>query len=99
MNAMERFLKSAPSNRSTMPNPPQIPETTNIRHCVSKIREIVEQGQDDRRSILQLGYNLGRLSELTGLGRGPFWDTWKEAVTSWDLQQLKNLARNLAPWS
>jgi hypothetical protein len=66
-----------------------------MNHCVAKIVEIVERGSDDRRSVLQLGYNLGRLSELTGLGREPFWDRWKDAVDAWDLPRLKILVREL----
>ena len=64
-------------------------------HCVSKIEEIVARGDDDRRSVLQLGYNLGRLSELTGRGREPFWDRWKDAVARWDLPVLRELATHL----
>jgi len=66
-----------------------------INHCTETIKKIVAQGRDDRRSILQLGYNLGRLSELTGQGREPFWDRWKEPVSNWDLEALKLLAREL----
>ena len=66
-----------------------------FEHCVSKIREIVERGVEDRRSVLQLGYNLGRLSELTTLGREPFWDQWKEPVITWDLERLRKLADEL----
>ena len=64
-------------------------------HCVAKIEEIVTRGVDDRRSVLQLGYNLGRLSELTGLGREPFWDRWKDPVAQWDLPALRVLANAL----
>jgi hypothetical protein len=66
-----------------------------MHHCVVKIREIVAQGDPDRRSILQLGYNLGRLSELSGLGRAPFWDRWKDAVAAWDRAELSRLAEEL----
>jgi hypothetical protein len=66
-----------------------------MEHCVAKIAEIVARGDDDRRSVLQLGYNLGRLSELTGLGRGPFWDRWETAVARWDRAELEGLAREL----
>jgi hypothetical protein len=41
---------------------------------------------------LQLGYNLGRLSELSGLGRSPFWDAWKEPASAWDLPALARAA-------
>lgn len=66
-----------------------------MKHCLEKIREIIERNSPDRRSILQLGYNLGRLSEITGEGRGPFWDRWKDAVTDWDEGRLRQLAREL----
>ena len=66
-----------------------------VDHCIAKVVEIVERGADDRRSVLQLGYNLGRLSELTGLGREPFWDRWKEAVARWDRAELTRLAAEL----
>ncbi len=64
-------------------------------HCIARIVEIVDRGQDDRRSLLQLGYNLGRLSEMSGLGREPFWDRWKEPVAAWDLAILRQLASDL----
>ncbi|WP_254053884.1 hypothetical protein [Singulisphaera sp. GP187] len=62
---------------------------------MAKIVEIVARNQSDRRSVLQLGYNLGRLSELTGRGREPFWDRWKDAVAEWDEQKLAVLAQEL----
>ncbi len=67
-----------------------------MQHCVETIRRIIAEGRDDRRSLLQLGYNLGRLSELTGLGREPFWDRWKDAVSDWDRDRLEALAGELS---
>lgn len=66
-----------------------------MEHCVAKIAELIAQNRGDRRSILQLGYNLGRLSELTGQGREPFWDRWKDAVADWDEVKLAHLAQEL----
>src|SRR3954447_5370262 len=63
-----------------------------MEHCLAKIEEIVAREDGDRRSIFQLGYNLGRLSELTGRGREPFWDRWKDAVAAWDQEELARLA-------
>ena len=64
-------------------------------HCIAKIATIIAQEKGDRRSILQLGYNLGRLSELTGLGREGFWDRWKTPVTEWNLPELEALVQEL----
>ncbi len=74
---------------------PSDPADSPIDHCVAKVLELALGGLDDRRSVFQLGYNLGRLSELTGQGRGPFWDRWKEAVTSGNRPELERLARQL----
>src|SRR4051794_2480784 len=69
--------------------------SSSMNHCIARIVGIIAEGRDDRRSVLQLGYNLGRLSELTGLGREPFWDRWKDAVDAWDLSKLQQLAHDL----
>jgi hypothetical protein len=66
-----------------------------MEHCIAKIREIIAQKAGDRRSILQLGYNLGRLSELSGRGRELFWDRWKGPVADWNLGELERLAHEL----
>lgn len=67
-----------------------------IEHCVAKIVAIVDSGHEDRKSLLQLGYNLGRLSELTGLGREPFWDAWKGPVETWNCEAMRGLAAELS---
>jgi hypothetical protein len=66
-----------------------------IDHGIAKVVELIQSGRDDRRAVLQLGYNLGRLSELTGLGREPFWDRWKGPIAAWDQTALQELAREL----
>jgi hypothetical protein len=70
-------------------------DSQRVTHCVAKIAAIIAQKEGDRRSILQLGYNLGRLSELTGLGRECFWDRWKTSVGDWNLVELKSLVQEL----
>ncbi len=66
-----------------------------MEHCIAKITELVTQADLDPRSVLQLGDNLGRLSEFTGLGREPFWDRWKRAVAAGDRARLQDLAQEL----
>ena len=66
-----------------------------MEHCIAKIQELVLLVRPDARTLLQLGYNLGRLSEMTGLGREPFWDRWKVAVENWDQPELQKLAQEL----
>jgi hypothetical protein len=71
------------------------PASDSVLHCLSKIRELVQNPTPTRRDLLQLGYNLGRLSELTGLGREPFWDAWKGPVEKWDQPKLAELIARL----
>lgn len=66
-----------------------------MEHCIARIAAIVERGEPSPKALFQLGYNLGRLSELTGLGRERFWDRWKDAVIDWDRPSLEALAREL----
>jgi len=66
-----------------------------VHHCLSKIDAIVRQDAGSRRSCFQLGYNLGRLAELAGLGRDEAWDRWKEPVSSWDQPTLIELVEEL----
>jgi hypothetical protein len=66
-----------------------------MEHCIDKITVIVAQGQGDRRSVFQLGYNLGRLSELARGGKEAFWDRWKDPVSTWNQEELERLARDL----
>jgi hypothetical protein len=69
--------------------------TPTIEHCLIKVFEIVAKGDGGRRSVFQLGYNLGRLSELSGLGRAVCWDPWKDVVIAWDRPRLARLAQEL----
>jgi hypothetical protein len=64
-------------------------------HPVETIARLAALEAPSRRELLQLGYNLGRLSEGTGLGREPFWDAWKEAVAAWDRPALDALVAGL----
>ncbi len=76
-------------------NIPQSSRSDSIKHCTSKIRTLVDQGIPDPKAILQLGFNLGRLSELSEGGRTRYWDPWKAAVINQDQEALKNLVRLL----
>jgi len=69
--------------------------TPMLEHCVLKVVEIVAKGDGGRRSVFQLGYNLGRLSELSGLGRRVCWDPWRDAVSEWDRPRLVRLVQDL----
>jgi hypothetical protein len=64
-------------------------------HPVETIARLAGLEEPSRRDLMQLGYNLGRLSERTGLGREPFWDRWKEAVAAWDRAALEGLVAGL----
>ena len=66
-----------------------------IVHCLEKVTALVATPAPDRRAVLQLGYNLGRLSELTEGGRDEFWDRWKTPVADWDPSDLIALAAEL----
>lgn len=66
-----------------------------LKHCVETVERLVAEGRGESRAVFQLGYNLGRLSELSGLGREPFWDRWKGPVSDWDLDRLNELAQDL----
>ncbi|ADV62404.1 hypothetical protein Isop_1822 [Isosphaera pallida ATCC 43644] len=80
-----------PEHVAESPTPPACVAEA-IHHCVETITRLVEKEDLDRRDWLQLGYNLGRLSELTGAGRQPFWDAWKEPVAMFDRDSLHRLA-------
>lgn len=75
--------------------PSSKPVSEHIRHSVTKVIELSAHETGEPRTLFQLGYNLGRLSELTGLGREPFWDRWKEPVLAWDHARLLTLAQEL----
>lgn len=66
-----------------------------IEHCLAKIELLAASDSPDRRTLFQLGYNLGRLSELAQLGREPCWDRWQELVDMWDSDRTRRLAHEL----
>lgn len=70
-------------------------------HVAEKVTEILggpladlENWPEDRRWWLQLGFNLGRFSELSGEGK-PVWDAWRAAIENPDEMQLKALTEKL----
>jgi hypothetical protein len=69
-----------------------------LAHCSAKVAEITQgpladpaAWPADRRWWLQLGFNLGRFSELSGEGR-KVWDDWKAAVEAGDTRRMEELA-------
>ena len=67
-------------------------------HCSGKVAEITrgpladaDAWPADRRWWLQLGFNLGRYSELSEEGR-KVWDDWKAAIESADTRRIEELA-------
>lgn len=83
-----------------MPNP-HANLTEHFAHVAEKVAEILagplagsERWPDDRRWWLQLGFNLGRFSELSGEGK-PVWDAWREAIEHRDEARIAALADKL----
>lgn len=69
-----------------------------LRHAYSKIFAIafkasVKEAEPSPREILQVGYNLGRISEITGEGR-EIWDTTKGMVECGDWGSLCDWANS-----
>lgn len=72
-----------------------------LAHCSGKLAEILqgplaEAGQwpADRRWWLQLGFNLGRYSELSEEGR-KVWDDWKAAIENADFGAIDKLVQSM----
>ncbi|MFM7316109.1 MAG: hypothetical protein ACKO85_15610 [Isosphaeraceae bacterium] len=68
-----------------------------FRHVAAKVAEILagpladtEKWPEDRRWWLQLGFNLGRFSELSEEGR-KVWDDWKSAIETGDRREMQRL--------
>ncbi len=75
--------------------------TQGLDHCSSKACEILDgplsdqtSWPEDRRWWLQLGFNLGRFSELSGEGR-EVWDSWKSAIETKDVKHLEFLIHHM----
>ncbi len=66
-----------------------------VAHCLDKLVTLIGDDEGGRRVVFQLGYNLGRLSELASLGREPCWDAFKGPVDDWDRQALADAVRLL----
>ena len=58
-----------------------------LEHAYGKIRELASLPNRTDRQVMQIGYNLGRLSELTSRGR-EVWDETKGMVESGDWPAL-----------
>jgi N-carbamoylputrescine amidase len=56
------------------------------QHCFDKIFDLTSKGVPSQRDIFQIGYNMGRLSEMKGEGRKEWWDAYKGYVErgEWD---------------
>lgn len=70
-----------------------------LAHCSGKVAEILQgpladadQWPADRRWWLQLGFNLGRYSELSEEGR-KVWDDWKAAIEAADFAAIDKLVQ------
>lgn len=70
-----------------------------LAHCSGKVAEITQgpladpsAWPNDRRWWMQLGFNLGRYSELTEEGR-KVWDDWKAAIEAADTKRMDELTQ------
>ena len=80
---------------------PDTVRAAGLVHVADKVAAILagpladrEAWPDDRRWWLQLGFNLGRFSELSGEGK-PVWDAWRAALEDRDETKLAELTANL----
>jgi hypothetical protein len=80
---------------------PDAERAAGLAHVAEKVAAILagpladrEAWPDDRRWWLQLGFNLGRFSELSGEGK-PVWDTWRAALEDRDEARLAELTAHL----
>lgn len=65
-----------------------------LEHCYRKVAELAAQGQTGTlapRDLMQVGYNLGRVSEITGEGRS-VWDATKGMVAEGNWGALRDWA-------
>jgi hypothetical protein len=87
-----------PPPESGIPHPesPPSPPSPDVLHCLSKLSSLLSLDTPTPRALFQLGYNLGRLSELTPGGRELFWNPWKTPVETWDQPRMRELLTNLS---
>jgi hypothetical protein len=84
-----------------MTDPNESKTAEGLNHTLEKLAMILngplsntETWPDDRRWWLQLGFNLGRFSEITNEGRR-VWDDWKSAIETRDLLLAKQLLNSM----
>jgi hypothetical protein len=60
----------------------------NQLHCLNKLIELTSKPKKSERDLFQIGYNIGRLSELTNEGRDKWWDIYKIFIENGEWEKL-----------
>ena len=57
-------------------------------HCLNKLIELTSKTKISDRDLFQIGYNIGRLSELTNEGREKWWDIYNIFIENGEWKKL-----------